>query len=219
MVDPGPLLADNELAGTEWCRVHAGFVDDWLARLFTDAGGADEGTALVAVGGYGRSELCPQSDIDLMLVHDGRRDVAALADRIWYPIWDEGLHLGHSVCTVGQALDLASDDLDTATALLSARIVAGDPSVAETLAAAAHALGAAGENELMCRISQAARTIAWTSDDTWRRIRSALRGPLGRVNRRTQELGGGIKLRDGEIVVGGDADPSDATVALRAAAL
>src|SRR5438874_1349838 len=137
MVDPGPLLADNELAGTEWCRVHAGFVDDWLARLFTDAGGADEGTALVAVGGYGRSELCPQSDIDVMLVHDGRRDVAALADRIWYPIWDEGLHLGHSVCTIGQALDLASDDLDTATALLSARIVAGDPSVAETLAAAA----------------------------------------------------------------------------------
>src|SRR5438132_2290886 len=72
-----------------------------------------------------------------MLVHDGRRDVAGLADRIWYPIWDEGLHLGHSVCTIGQTLDLASDDLDTATALLSARIVAGDPSVAETLAAAA----------------------------------------------------------------------------------
>src|SRR4051812_27425034 len=126
MVDQGPLLADNTLTGTAWCRAHSALVDEWLAQLFNEAGGADGGpgarrgrVALVAVGGYGRSELCPQSDLDVMLVHEGSRDVAALADRIWYPIWDAGLKLGHSVATIREALELASNDLDTATALLS----------------------------------------------------------------------------------------------------
>src|SRR5258708_23077047 len=123
------LLADNSLSGAAWCRAHAEVVDRWLSGLLTEAAGdAVEGLALVAVGGFGRAELCPQSDIDLYLVHD-RRDVSTIAQRIWYPIWDEALHLGHSVCTVREALALASDDLDTATTLLSARHIAGDESL------------------------------------------------------------------------------------------
>ena len=90
------------------------------------------GIALVPVGGYGRAELCPQSDIDVMLVHDRRVDVTAIAERVWYPVWDQELHLGHSVCTVRDALALGADDLDTATSLLSARLVAGDPGPAAT---------------------------------------------------------------------------------------
>ena len=62
----------------------------------------------------------PGSDLDVMLLHAGRRDVGAIAERLWYPIWDEGLKLGHSVCTAREALTLADDDLDTATSLLSA---------------------------------------------------------------------------------------------------
>src|SRR2546430_13274122 len=69
-----------------------------------------------------------------MLVPGRRPDVARLADHIWYPMWDEGLHVGHSVCTVREALALAADDLDTATALLSARHVAGDPQLTDELA-------------------------------------------------------------------------------------
>ncbi len=95
--------------------------------------------ALVAVGGYGRAELCPSSDIDVMLVHDRRSDIAKVADRIWYPIWDAGLHLGHSVCTVREALGAGRQDLDTATALLSARHVAGDEELSSKLLAAAPA--------------------------------------------------------------------------------
>ena len=134
----GPLLADETLTGQAWCRAHSELVDEWLADLLHQAAGPQaEGIALVAVGGYGRSELCPQSDIDVMLVHDRRPGVAEVADRVWYPIWDQGLHLGHSVCTVREALTLASDDLDTATALLAARHVAGDPALTSQLAASA----------------------------------------------------------------------------------
>ena len=96
-----------------------------------------EGTALVAVGGYGRSELCPQSDLDVMLLRSPRRDVKSISERIWYPIWDAGLKLGHSVCTQREALDIADDDLDTATALLSARHIAGDAALTADLSAAA----------------------------------------------------------------------------------
>ena len=60
--------------------------DRWLAALL----GAEVGVALVAVGGYGRRELLPGSDLDVLLLHAGRKGIAAMADRIWYPIWDSG---------------------------------------------------------------------------------------------------------------------------------
>ena len=138
-LDRERLLADRNLSGAAWCEAYTGLVDQWLAALFDAASPPASGVALVAVGGYGRSELCPSSDIDVMLVHDKRVDVRDLAERIWYPIWDEGLKLGHSVCTVRQALSLAGDDLDTATALLSARLVAGDERVVTELGERAHA--------------------------------------------------------------------------------
>jgi [protein-PII] uridylyltransferase len=124
--------------GAAWCRAHTQSVDEWLAGLFAGAvgEGADAGgLALVAVGGYGRAELAPQSDIDVMLLHDRSRDVNGVADRLWYPIWDKGVKLGHSVATVAEALEVAANDLDTATALLSARLVAGDPALADRLGA------------------------------------------------------------------------------------
>ncbi|MGH9181514.1 MAG: hypothetical protein ACRDY5_07360, partial [Acidimicrobiales bacterium] len=71
-------------------------MDRWLAGLL----GPEDGVALVAVGGLGRRELCPGSDLDLVLVHRDRRDMRAVAERLWYPIWDAGLGLDHSVRTV-----------------------------------------------------------------------------------------------------------------------
>ncbi len=133
------LVADPALAGLDLCRVYSDHVDRWLADLFADADPPD-GVALVAVGGYGRAELSPQSDLDLVLLHRSGTDVGALADRIWYPIWDAGLKLGHSVRTPKDALALASEDLDTATSLLSMRAVAGDADLARDLADRAAAL-------------------------------------------------------------------------------
>src|ERR687888_428565 len=81
--------------------------------------------ALVAVGSYARSELCPGSDVDVVLVHDGRGEIAAVADRLWYPLWDAGFILGHATNTVKEEVALAERDLDALTALLDARLVTG----------------------------------------------------------------------------------------------
>jgi [protein-PII] uridylyltransferase len=84
--------------------------------------------------------LSPGSDIDLYLLHDPNVPVVELAEKIWYPIWDQGIKLGHAVRTVKETLALASDDLDTATAVLTVRHIAGDPKFAEELAAKGLAL-------------------------------------------------------------------------------
>jgi [protein-PII] uridylyltransferase len=103
--------------------------DRWLAGLL----GAEPDVALVAVGGYGRRELAPGSDLDVILLHIGRQDVGALADRIWYPVWDSGTHLDHAVRTVPQARRVAGADLKAALGLLHARHIAGDAALTAQL--------------------------------------------------------------------------------------
>ena len=75
------LLEDEFLTGAAWCRAHSNLVDAWLADLLAEAGaGHAEGLGLAAVGGYGRSELAPGSDIDVMLLHDGRPQMVERGD-------------------------------------------------------------------------------------------------------------------------------------------
>jgi len=131
--------SDTTLQGPAFCRALSAATDRWLAELFEAAldGGDPGGLALVAVGGYGRSELCPGSDVDVVLLDAAKRDrtlLARTAERIWYPVWDAAVKLGHAVRTPKEALGLAAGDLDTATSLLSVRLVAGDASVADDLA-------------------------------------------------------------------------------------
>ncbi|MFL6144417.1 MAG: [protein-PII] uridylyltransferase [Labedaea sp.] len=116
----------------------------WLTAHASQAGihGDTSGVALLAVGGLGRRELVPYADLDLVLVHEGRRvfggkPVEALAERLWYPLWNSGVGLDHSVRTVGEALDVAARDLRTALGLLDARHIAGDREITERLAASA----------------------------------------------------------------------------------
>jgi [protein-PII] uridylyltransferase len=317
------LQGDTTLVGGALCRRYSDVVDAWLAELLAAAedecGSGD--VALVAVGGYGRAELSLQSDIDVVLLHNGRSDIGRLADGVWYPIWDEGLKLGHAVRTMREALTLAADDLDTATSLLQIRHVAGDQDLTDELAgravaqwqkrskrlledlsrrvrdrheragevafllepdlkegrgglrdvhalrwaeaarrllwegddpvldaaydtllaarvelhrrtgrpgdrllledqdAVAHALHEESADTLMHHVAAAARTIAWRSDDAWRRIDASLSGPLGWRSRRDKAVGAGLVLRDGEIHLTVDADPTgDHSLVLRAAA-
>jgi [protein-PII] uridylyltransferase len=132
-LDRDTLLADQSLRGRAFCSAYSDLVDGWLARLLEAAVGVTSGVALVAVGGSGRAELSAQSDLDVLLLHDGRGDIAEVADRVWYPIWDEGLKLGHAVRTVKEAVTLAADDVDTATSLLQIRHVAGDVALTDEL--------------------------------------------------------------------------------------
>ncbi|GAA3939644.1 [protein-PII] uridylyltransferase [Streptomyces gulbargensis] len=142
--DPGPgryaaarqlLLAEKERPGPPRRAALARLTDDWLTGLFT-AAAPPPGTALVAVGGYGRGELSPRSDLDLLLLHDGTADkaaVAALADRVWYPVWDLGIALDHSVRTPAEARATAAGDLKAHLGLLDARPLAGDTALVTAL--------------------------------------------------------------------------------------
>ena len=129
----------------------------WLHELWAAADPPDSGAALVAVGGYGRAELSPGSDIDLSLVHEPGLDVAGLAERLWYPIWDQGLKLGHAVRTVKDTLSLAADDVDTATAVLSTRFVAGDVTLADELAGKGLALWRKRSKRWLATLDQGVR--------------------------------------------------------------
>ena len=108
--------------------------DAWLRGLFP-AGAT--GVALVAVGGLGRRQVAPYSDLDLVLVHRGVAGMDELAASLWYPIWDARLGLDHSVRTLPEALSVAHDDVKVALGLLDARHIAGDAALAAELAAAA----------------------------------------------------------------------------------
>ncbi len=84
--------------------------------------------AVVSVGGYGRRELCPKSDIDLLFLHAYKVDpyVEAMTERILYPLWDLGLDVGYSVRNLRETFKMAAADDSIRTALMDFRLVAGD---------------------------------------------------------------------------------------------
>ena len=116
-------------------RRRAELVDAAIATLFGLAG-APPGTAVAAVGGYGRRLLLPRSDIDLLVLHDGsdERSVARLADGLLYPLWNAGFEVGHAVRTPDDA-EAAAERLDTGAAMLDIRRVAGDDALVTDVAA------------------------------------------------------------------------------------
>ncbi len=101
--------------------------DELCAKAFASAGCPDLGVALVAVGGYGRQELAPFSDLDVVLVHASEVATGPWAGEIWYPLWDSGVSVDHAVRTEGEVLEQAAADLRVATGLLDVRHLAGDP--------------------------------------------------------------------------------------------
>ncbi len=123
--------------GREMCRAHAALIDALLRRL-VDAAVATQGDhpplALVATGGYGRAELNPHSDIDILFLHDGRQMtrggkptafLQSITDGVLYPLWDLGLKVGHAVRDVDDCVRMANADVQSKTALLEARLVCG----------------------------------------------------------------------------------------------
>lgn len=293
-------------------------VDARLTELFLAAvseGRLADDTALIAVGGYGRREMAPRSDVDVLLLHRSVADIDEVAARIWYPLWDEGFALGHAVRTPKETVKLAASDLDTATGLLTARVVAGnaelagevidavarswrgngtrrlaelhdrirerhgahgevafmvEPNLKEGLGglrdihgvwwgmaaglglpdgdagrlaacnelllrircalhdaagraeevlrldhqvAVARACGFADDDDLMTRLAEAGRTVAWIADEAWARL-----DPPTRRSSSPVALAPGIHLRDGEIGIDDAVDvAADPTLLLRVA--
>ena len=132
--DISDLEDDQSLRGPAFCAALTRRFDEHLASVF-EAAEVPAGVALVAIGGYGRGEQCPGSDLDVVLVHASGLDVAGVAERIWYPLWDAGLKLGHQVGTVAQLLEVGAEHLETATSLLASRQVAASSDEGSALAA------------------------------------------------------------------------------------
>jgi len=108
--------------------------DRYLSQLFHNAVKthceADSGKeiALAAVGGYGRGELSPGSDLDILILHNGRVSpevLKAVVNEVLYPLWDK-TSVDHSVRTRSETRDSASSDLRVATGLLDIRLIAGN---------------------------------------------------------------------------------------------
>ena len=109
--------------------------DRFLSQLFNTAEKADgrknlgKEIALAAVGGYGRGELSPGSDLDILFLHTGKvsaDDLKAFVNDVLYPLWDKK-SVDHSVRTRSETRDAASSDLRVATGLLDIRVIVGNP--------------------------------------------------------------------------------------------
>ncbi|EJO87522.1 PII uridylyl-transferase [Mycobacterium colombiense CECT 3035] len=119
-----------------WLDLH----ESWLMAKAAEIGIAeDSGFAVVGIGGLGRHELLPHSDLDLMLLHDNKSDdvLGKVADKLWYPLWDANVRLDHSVRTVSGALSVANADMIAALGMLDARHIAGDARLSDELIAGA----------------------------------------------------------------------------------
>jgi [protein-PII] uridylyltransferase len=136
--------------------------DFWLSSRAAAIGLTDR-AALVAVGALGRRELAPWSDLDLVLLHDGRKDVERLAEQLWYPLWNAGIGLDHSVRTPGQAVQVAATDLRAAFGLLEARHIAGDGALSDKVRAAVRQAWRAG---IRGRFDE----LADSAQERWRKV-------------------------------------------------
>ncbi len=126
-------------SGRDIVQQRCAYVDKLIRQLFRmvccdSVNGAETGCTVIAVGGYGRGELNPRSDIDLMFFYRGRdRDlVEQISERMLYLLWDLGLDVGHSVRTDRDCIKVAMEDITVRTALLDGRYLCGDEGLYET---------------------------------------------------------------------------------------
>src|SRR5256714_2613408 len=129
--------------GREICALRVELIDVLMQRIFEAAASfatrnrAVTATplALFALGGYGRRELNPFSDVDIMFLHEQKaRKISAYSaqviEQILYLLWDVGFKVGHSTRSIAEAVDLANKDMLTKTAMLESRPLSGDAAVA-----------------------------------------------------------------------------------------
>jgi [protein-PII] uridylyltransferase len=134
--------------GREICRARAAILDELLRHLWAEALASltpqaqkeFPPLALVAIGGYGRAELNPHSDIDFMFLHDGQIAgdkplpyLSKLLDGVLYPLWDIGLKVGHAVRSLDDCVKVANADMQSKTSLIEARLIAGDEALFKKL--------------------------------------------------------------------------------------
>ena len=134
------LLHRAGAEGREICQARAAILDALLQHLWATAKASLSAQAqkefpliaLVAIGGFGRAELNPHSDIDFMFLHEGQVALtkplpylAKLIDGVLYPLWDIGLKIGYSVRDLADCVKVANSDMQSKTSLIESRLIAG----------------------------------------------------------------------------------------------
>ena len=124
--------------GLETARSICGGVDAIVLDMHEHAAGEHslKGYALVALGGYGREEMSPYSDIDLLFLfgREGDKSTEFIAG-VLHPLWDMGFEVGHSSRTPAESTNLARGDLKSCTAMMDARFLAGEREIFDELVA------------------------------------------------------------------------------------
>ena len=119
------------LSGQALLSEQSRLVDEYIVEHFHAAAVSDAAgsVALVALGGYGRRELFPFSDIDLMILYhpEAREEMEKVTSAVLYPLWDTGLDVGHGVRTVEECLAHAKEDFFFQVAMLDSRLLIGSP--------------------------------------------------------------------------------------------
>ena len=119
------------LSGQSLLHKHSQLIDEYISQCFAGCPEAGEGMTFIALGGYGRKELFPFSDIDLLLLYEPQAEerLSAVTEAIFYPLWDAGLEVGHGVRTPQACLTDARKDFFFQVALLDARPITGSESL------------------------------------------------------------------------------------------
>ena len=131
-------LWQQGLTGQALLAEQSRLVDTFICQHFQGVDSELTGSiALVALGGYGRQELFPYSDIDLMILYQKEQEaeIKQVAEAILYPLWDTGLEIGHGVRTIEESIQHASHDFFFQVAMLDARFLAGSQELFERLLA------------------------------------------------------------------------------------
>ncbi len=121
--------------GFATCTSLTAMMDEALLLAYNQLSSRQKRIAVLALGGYGRAELCPKSDIDVMvLAEDGESRVEAehSAKSFLLQLWDAGINVGHSVRTVKEAMALNGELIDSWASMLESRFVCGNAELAET---------------------------------------------------------------------------------------
>ncbi len=128
------LMADFEVGkASDLLKTHTRIIDDYFRESYAQSavglrlGAQKYPFALVALGGYGRGEQCVHSDIDLLFLFDRRvpPGAADLVDEFLFPLWGLGYDVGHATRSVDECVRLAKEDVESLTAMLDARFLAG----------------------------------------------------------------------------------------------
>ena len=140
-------LRANTIGGREFCQRHSRLMDEHIKTIIQNT--IPDDVAIIATGGYGREELCPYSDIDLLFLtpKNTTQDIDKAIEKFLYTIWDSGIKIGHAVRTIDECMRITNEDIKARTTLLDARLIHGDQALFETLKDALHKQRSAKNNQ------------------------------------------------------------------------